>query len=198
MLLLGMTIQERRARDRAAQRRLIITAARKLAEAEGWDAVTTRRLSAEIEYSQPVLYKHFPGMDAIAQAVAIDGFSELTDAIRQARAGAETPEDEFGRMAHAYIDFARDNPALYDAMFTRATTLHFASDDTPPQLSMGFASLRGAVEAISDQADVDTTTEVVWAALHGLATLSRSGRLRPDHEFERIELLADQLTRTVT
>ena len=198
MLLLGMAIEERRARDRAAQRRLIITAARKLAEAEGWDAVTTRRLSAEIEYSQPVLYKHFPGMDAIAQAVAIDGFSELTDAIREARAGAETSEDEFRRMAHAYIDFARDNPALYDAMFTRATTLHFASDDTPPQLSMGFASLRGAVEAISDQADVDTTTEVVWAALHGLATLSRSGRLRPDHEFERIELLADQLTRTVT
>jgi hypothetical protein len=26
---------------------------------EGWDAVTTRRLSTEIEYSQPVLYKHF-------------------------------------------------------------------------------------------------------------------------------------------
>jgi AcrR family transcriptional regulator len=58
-----MAIADRRERDRAARRRLIITTARKLAEAEGWDAVTTRRLSTEIEYSQPVLYKHFTGME---------------------------------------------------------------------------------------------------------------------------------------
>jgi hypothetical protein len=41
--------------DSGWQRPLIITTARKLAEAEGWDAVTTRRLSSQIEYSQPVL-----------------------------------------------------------------------------------------------------------------------------------------------
>jgi AcrR family transcriptional regulator len=192
-----MTLEERRARDRAARRRLIVATARKLAETEGWDAVTTRRLSTEIEYSQPVLYKHFSGMDAITEAVAIDGFGELTDALRAAGTGAVTPEDEFRRIAHAYVDFARDNPALYDAMFTRATTLHFAADDTPPQLSTAFAGLRCAIAAICDQPDVDTTTEVVWAALHGLATLSRSGRLRPEQEFERIEVLADQFTRTV-
>jgi AcrR family transcriptional regulator len=192
-----MTIEERRARDRAARRRLIVATARKLAETEGWDAVTTRRLSTEIEYSQPVLYKHFSGMDAIAEAVAIDGFGELTDALRTAGTGASTHEDEFRRIAHAYVDFARENPALYDAMFTRATTLHFAAADTPPQLSTAFAAIRGAVAAISELSDVDTATEVVWAALHGLATLSRSGRLRPEQEFERIEVLADQFTRTV-
>jgi AcrR family transcriptional regulator len=192
-----MTIEERRARDRAARHRLIVATARRLAEAEGWDAVTTRRLSTEIEYSQPVLYKHFSSMDAIAEAVAIDGFAELTDALRDATSGPGTADEKFRRMAHAYIDFARDNPALYDAMFTRATTLHFAADDTPPQLEAAFAGLRSVVQAISDRADVDTTTEVVWAALHGLATLNRSGRLRPDHEFERIELLTDQFTRTV-
>jgi AcrR family transcriptional regulator len=192
-----MTIEERRARDRAARRRLIVATARQLAEAEGWDAVTTRRLSTEIEYSQPVLYKHFSGMDAIAEAVAMDGFAELTDALRDAASGTGEPGEKFRRIAHAYIDFARDNPALYDAMFTRATTLRFAADDTPPQLSTAFAGLRSAVQAISDRADVDTTTEVVWAALHGLATLNRSGRLRPEHEFARIELLADQFTSTV-
>ena len=192
-----MTIKERRDRDRAARRRLIVATARQLAEAEGWDAVTTRRLSTEIEYSQPVLYKHFSGMDAIAEAVAIDGFAELTDALRDAASGPGKPDEKFRRIAHAYIDFARDNPALYDAMFTRATTLRFAADDTPPQLVAAFAGIRSAVQAISDRADVDTTTEVVWAALHGLAMLDRSGRLRPEHEFERIELLADQFTHAV-
>jgi hypothetical protein len=53
-----MSIQTRRERERAERERLIVTAARKLAEAEGWDAVTTRRLAAEIDYSQPVLYSH--------------------------------------------------------------------------------------------------------------------------------------------
>jgi AcrR family transcriptional regulator len=197
MLLSGVAIEDRRARDRAARRRLIVATARRLAETEGWDAVTTRRLSTEIEYSQPVLYKHFSGMDAIAEAVAVDGFGELTDALRTARTGAATPEDGFRRIAHAYVDFARDNPALYDAMFTRATTLHFAADDTPAALSTAFAGLRSAIAAISAGSDADTTTEVVWATLHGLATLSRSGRLRAEQEFERIEVLADHFTRTV-
>src|SRR6201993_2451715 len=177
-----MTFEDRRVRERAARRQLITATARQLAEAEGWDAVTTRRLSTKIEYSQPVLYKHFSGMDAIAEAVAIDGFAKLTDALRDAASGAGKPDEKFRRIAHAYIDFARDNPDLYEAMLTRATTLRFAADDTPPQLSTAFAGLRAAVQAISDRADVDTTTEVVWAALHGLATLNRSGRLRPEHE----------------
>ncbi|MBV9515784.1 MAG: TetR/AcrR family transcriptional regulator [Mycobacteriaceae bacterium] len=190
-----MTIADRRARDRAARRRLIVATARRLAETEGWDAVTTRRLSTEIEYSQPVLYKHFPGMDAIAEAVAIDGFGELGDALRDAGSGGGRPADRLRRIAQAYVDFARDNPALYDAMFTRATTLRFAADDTPPQLSAAFGGLRSAVEEICGPADVDTASEVVWAALHGLATLSRSGRLRPEYEFDRIELL---VARTVS
>lgn len=35
------------------------------------------RLSAEIEYSQPVIYKHFASLDEIADAVALEGFAEL-------------------------------------------------------------------------------------------------------------------------
>ena len=96
-----MGIEERRARDRVARRRLIIGTARKLAEAEGWDAVTTRRLSTEIEYSQPVLYKHFSGMDEIAQSVALDGFVELTDKLRDAKSGAETSADALSRVTQA-------------------------------------------------------------------------------------------------
>ena len=185
-----MAIEQRRARDRAARRQLILTTARKIAEAEGWDAVTTRRLSTEIEYSQPVLYKHFAGMDAIAEAVAIEGFGQLADALSSARTATTSPQHALRGIAHAYVDFARDNPALYAAMFTRTTTLHFAAEDTPPQLTRAFGELRATVAAIVAESEVDTLTEVVWAALHGLATLGRNGRLRPDCEVQRIELLA--------
>ena len=77
-----MSIEERRERERAARRQLIVATARAVAEAEGWDAVTTRRLSTEIEYSQPVLYKHFSSMEQVADAVALDGYAELAEAIR--------------------------------------------------------------------------------------------------------------------
>jgi AcrR family transcriptional regulator len=189
-----MGIEERRARDRAARRRLIIGTARKLAEAEGWDAVTTRRLSTEIEYSQPVLYKHFSGMDEIAQSVATDGFGELADKLREARSGAETPEDGLRQIAQAYLNFARENPALYDAMFIRATRLRFASTDTPPQLSAAFHELRETITAVVREPDADTFTEVFWAALHGLAALARSGRLRPRHDSHRVEVLVSQFS----
>jgi AcrR family transcriptional regulator len=190
-----MSIEDRRTRERAARRRLIVGTARKLAEAEGWDAVTTRRLSTEIEYSQPVLYKHFSGMDQITAAVAIDGFGELADELRAARAGAGTAHRSLIRMAHAYLDFARENPALYDAMFARATTLHFGADDTPPQLSAAFAELHEALCGVAHETDADTLTEVFWAALHGLTTLARGGRLRPGYVSDRVELLAAQFSR---
>ena len=184
-----MTTEDRRARERAARRQLIVDTARQVAEAEGWDAVTTRRLSTEIEYSQPVLYKHFSGMDQVAAAVAIDGFAELARLLRAARAGARKPSAALTRIARAYLDFARDNPAVYDAMFTGRTTLRFAEPDSPPELVAAFDGLRQAVSLVASEAEADTLTEVFWAALHGLASLGRGGRLRPDYERERVDAL---------
>ncbi|AFC52550.1 TetR/AcrR family transcriptional regulator [Mycobacterium paraintracellulare] len=184
-----MAIADRRARERAARRRLITATARKLAEEEGWDAVTTRRLSAEIEYSQPVLYKHFSGMEDITASVAVEGFGELADALRTARRGATDGRDALARVAHAFVAFARDNPALFDAMFTRATTLPFAAAETPAELTAAFAELRTAVDMVAGARDADTLTEVLWAALHGLVTLDRSGRLRPNHHGARVDIL---------
>lgn len=188
-----MAIEDRRERERAARRQLITAAARRLAEAEGWDAVTTRRLSAEIEYSQPVLYKHFAGMEGIVASVAVQGFGELRDALRAARAQGADGRAALARVAHAFTGFARDNPALFDAMFIRASTLVFAAEDTPDELSAAFEELRAAVEAVAGARDPDTLTEVVWAALHGLITLDRSGRLRPEFHDARIDILVAEV-----
>ena len=189
-----MAIEDRRERERLARRALIVSAARRLAEAEGRDAVTTRRLSTEIEYSQPVLYKHFSGMEQIADAVALDGFGELTEAMREAAAGAASPRDALTRIALAYLGYAGDHAVVYDAMFTRTSALHFAADDTPPPLRSAFAELHQAVDRVAGERDVDTLTEVLWAALHGLVTLARARRLRPDYEKDRVTLLVEQFT----
>lgn len=186
-----MGIEERRERDRIARRELIVATARELAEAEGWDAVTTRRLSAEIEYSQPVLYKHFAGLTQIADAVAVQGYAEIAEAIAAASATDGPAETVLPRIARAYLDFAQRNPAVYDAMFTRATALRFAEQDTPPQLSAAFAALRQAIGLFAGARDVDTLTELFWAALHGMVTLGSTGRLPAERVDDRVRLLVE-------
>ena len=186
-----MAIEDRRLPDRAVRRRLITATARDLAEREGWDAVTTRRLATEIEYSQPVIYKHFASMEDLVEAVALEGFSELTKALGEARRRAPRAE-VIGTVARAYIRFAAENPALYHAMFTRTTRLRFGPEEAASPLRTAFDALRAAVATVAGERDVDTTTEVLWAALHGLTTLDRNGRLRPEHAIDRINLLVAQ------
>nr|WP_168525285.1 TetR/AcrR family transcriptional regulator [Streptomyces sp. RPA4-2]QIY60564.1 TetR/AcrR family transcriptional regulator [Streptomyces sp. RPA4-2] len=113
-----MTLRERRLREQAQRHRLILTTAREMAEAEGWDYVTTRRLADRIEYSQPVLYQHFKNKDAIVHAVALEGFAELAAALRAARLGEAEPRAALDAVARAYVDFAERGPVLYQAMLT--------------------------------------------------------------------------------
>src|SRR5215468_9187883 len=82
-------IAERKLRDKQARRAQIISAARRIAELEGWSNVTVRRLSDEISYSQPVLYGHFGSREGILAAVAIEGFQELGLALEKARLRAK-------------------------------------------------------------------------------------------------------------
>lgn len=159
---------------RAGRKDRIVAAAREIADAEGWNAVTVRRLADSIGFSQPVLYGHFPdGREGIVRAVALDGFVRLAAVLVGDVRGVTT----------GYLDFARANPAAYEAMFSLPTDLAFATGATPAELRAGFTALADA--AGGDEARAET----FWAALHGLAELSRHGRLRPAAYQERVELL---------
>jgi AcrR family transcriptional regulator len=184
-----MSIQARRERERAEREQLIITAARELAEAEGWDAVTTRRLAERIEYSQPVLYSHFAGKDAIMAAVALEGFGELAAAMRAARASAGSARSALADVAAAYLEFAEQRPALYEAMFSQAVDLPFASPQTPAELQRGFDELCATVRPFAGSDEEGLLAEVLWSGLHGLVTLTRGGRLPREHHDRRVALL---------
>ncbi|MGW5464553.1 TetR/AcrR family transcriptional regulator [Streptomyces sp. NPDC003996] len=190
-----MAIQARRERERAERERLIVTAARELAEAEGWEAVTTRRLAAEIEYSQPVLYSHFKGKDAIMAAVAVQGCADLAAELRQARTAAPGTREAPAAVAGTYTSFARCRPALYDAMFTHLVDLPFATEEAPAPLREAFGELLAVVEPITAEGEEPgLLTETFWAALHGLVTLMRSGRLPEEAHDRRLALLIAHLT----
>ncbi|MFI5590393.1 TetR/AcrR family transcriptional regulator [Amycolatopsis sp. NPDC051758] len=171
-------------RDRTERGQRIVSAARELAEAEGWDAVTTRRLAALIEYSQPVLYSHFPGgKDAIMTAAALEGFAELAATLARAN------DSGVAGVTAAYVAFAEARPALYDAMFTLASELPFARDETPDVMKACFAELLAVIEPVAAGQDAGTLTEVFWSTLHGLITLDRGHRLSPEHRDERLALV---------
>jgi len=186
-----MGVTERRNRDRAERESLITAAARQIAASEGWGAVTIRRLADEIEYSQPVLYSHFANRDAIVAAVAVEGFRDLAVKIRRAVQEAADRNDAPRNAALAYMDFARANPALYEAMFSMPTGLQFSEGDIEPELREAFAALAAVVAPRAG--DVDMITETFWAALHGLAELERSGRIAHDLRDQRVALVVDGL-----
>ncbi|MBO3747820.1 TetR/AcrR family transcriptional regulator [Streptosporangiaceae bacterium NEAU-GS5] len=193
-----MSVQERKERERASRERLIVATARELAEQQGWDAVTTRRLAERIDYSQPVLYSHFRGKREIIGAVALTGATEMAAALRAATSAATSAADGAGArvtaLARAYLEFAERNPAVYDAMFQLDGGLAFANEDTPEPLKDAFAALLETLgEVAGDGVHPALFTEVFWAALHGLATLTRAGRLPPQDTERRVELLVDRL-----
>ncbi|WP_086860389.1 TetR/AcrR family transcriptional regulator [Streptomyces milbemycinicus] len=189
-----MSVRERKERERAGRERLILATARELAEQQGWDAVTTRRLAERIEYSQPVLYSHFRGKREIIGAVALEGAAEMAAALRAAAYAADGPRARVTALARAYLDFAEHNPAVYDAMFLLDGGLAFAEEDTPEPLKDAFAALLETLgEVAGDGVHPGLFTEVFWAALHGLATLARAGRLPPEDTEWRTELLVDRL-----
>ncbi|CCE05990.1 Transcriptional regulator, TetR family [Bradyrhizobium sp. STM 3843] len=188
-----MGIAERKGRDRAEREARIVAAAREIAEREGWDAVTVRRLADEIEYSQPVLYSHFENRDAIVAAVAAEGFKDITTALQKAASRSSEPRNAVKNVALAYLDFALRRPALYEAMFVLPTNLRFAKAETRPELRAAFEALAAVVALFCADVAVAAATETFWATLHGLAELERSGRIRPSARAERIALVVAAL-----
>ena len=189
-----MSGHDRKQRERAERERLIVATARELAEQYGWDAVTTRRLAERIEYSQPVLYSHFRGKREIIGAVALQGAAEMAAALRAATSAADGPRQRVAALARAYLDFAERNPVVYDAIFQLDGGLAFAREDTPEPLKDAFTALQESLGAIAGEGvPPGRFTEVFWASLHGLATLTRAGRLLPEDAEPRVKLLVDRL-----
>jgi AcrR family transcriptional regulator len=174
-----------RAQRVAERRQQILDAARAIAEAEGWTAVTSRRLADAIGYTQPVLYGHFPGgKTEIMRTVALAGFAELAAATRAALVGTTGPQAVVA-VAEMYLDFAATHPSLYEAMFQLPIDARFAQDDAETELRSGFDALGAALGS-----DHGTATELLWSALHGMSLLERAGRMRQEHRPNRIAELA--------
>jgi AcrR family transcriptional regulator len=184
-------IAERKLRDKQARRAQIISAARRIAELEGWPNVTLRRLSDEISYSQPVLYAHFGSREGILAAVAIEGFQEMGLALEKARKRVKRV-NTVESVAAAYLEFAASSPALYEVMFSLSLSVPFDNAATPPEMRFAFSQLLEFFQGQSSKSEV--ISELFWASLHGIAELTRTKRFPPSRQKERVRALVDLFT----
>ena len=171
-----------------ARHRQLLAVALEIAEEEGWEALTTRRLATEIGYSQPVVYSHFNSREELVDKLALDGFEQLTDMIQQVSPAGHRSTTE--SVCRAYIEFGQQHPRLYEAMFTLTSSLPFASADTPAELREAFARLERAVAPDLPAEQAAAQAELIWACSHGLTTLLLARRIPPDRLDDHIRRIA--------
>jgi hypothetical protein len=79
-------------------------------------------------------------------------------------------------------------------MFVQPIGLTFGTGETPSELQSAFAEIILTLQPLAAGRDVETLAEILWSALHGLASLTQGERLRPSHRDARLSLLLDRLS----
>lgn len=192
-----MGIKERRERQKQATREDILAAARKIARAEGWPAVTIRRVAELIEYSPPTIYEYFTNKDAILGEIQREGFELLADALRQASGQPGDATERVLQIGKAYWHFAQEQPELYQVMHG-PDSAGLPTEATLTGGRQAAAVVRESLETWAEGEGIalhhpQEAIETLWALLHGLISVALLDRLGGGPE--RAEHLADQASR---
>ena len=140
-------------------------------------------------------YRHFSDRDALLAAVRDEAVRELAgrmaDGMGEVRAGAHTPTGARLRLravGHAYLEFARTEPGLFDTAFALPDHPGGPETDEATPLHLLQAALDNLVAAgILGSARRPNIEYPIWASVHGLAVLLR-GPLRSLPERDRMRL----------
>jgi AcrR family transcriptional regulator len=188
-----MTIKQRHDRSRASVREAILHAARELFVSEGYRTVSMRKIAERVEYSPAAIYSYFPSKDAIFFALAEEGFRMMRQAARDAAAAQAEPAAAMRAGFWAYYRFSREQPQYFELMFVDRSVPQITDVDQFGVLAEMWhdatRSLARCVEAgvFPRALDVGAAFHILWAAVHGAATLRLCERLAPD---ENADLLA--------
>lgn len=181
---------ERREREAAETRRLILDAARDLFVRKGYEATSMRAIAKRIEYTPTAIYHHFDSKEALLLELCTRDFRALAEAFNRL-ADVTDPVERVDRIGEAYVAFALDYPMHYQLMF-----MTVRPNQDPDQAGMGdpsqdaYAFLRTTVAEAMDAgrfreeyADPDEVAQILWASLHGLISLYMVKRDDPWVDF---------------
>ena len=169
-----MGSHERRARAKVALRQRILDAARELFVRDGYDAVSMRRIAARIEYSPTAIYLHFPDKQSILSALCDETFDKLSARLTQLFARTSDPLSRLREGMRIYVDFGLAHPHHYTVALLLKPVEARASEPAAGHRAFAFmqAAVAGAMASGAIRAgEVDTTSQTLWAACHGLVAL---------------------------
>jgi AcrR family transcriptional regulator len=159
---------------RSGRAAAIVAAARHILEDEGADALTMRRLAAEVGIRAPSLYKHFPTKRAVEAVLVEEGMVELGNALHLAVA-APGRSGRVRRLLDAYRKAALASPALY-----RLATAGPLSREV---LSPGLEAWAG--ESFFLATGDPWRAQALFSFAHGMVILELDDRFPPGSDLAR-------------
>ena len=173
--------------QRDAMRRRILDAARERFLETGLDGLSMRGIASKVGVSSMTLYLYYDGRQDIVRYIVVEGFEQLNWELRDAEVTA-CASKKLSSVCEAYITFALENPAYYQAMFRHLAERGPKADEVLDESQTVAQQI--IAEIVGDKAQAT----IIWAGLHGLSMLAIGGQL--DERAASIalaKLLADKL-----
>ncbi|MDQ0207666.1 TetR/AcrR family transcriptional regulator [Alkalicoccobacillus murimartini] len=92
----------------------IVNTAAAIADREGLKELSIGAVAKDLNIKPPSLYNHVRGLDELHDLLALNGCQTLYENLQQATEGY-SKDEAVRRLSHAYIDFAKTHPGLYEA-----------------------------------------------------------------------------------
>lgn len=156
---------------------MFLSAALKATRTEGIEAVTARRLAADIGYSPGTIYQVFENLDDVVvqlKVTILDRLIERLDAVPE----RGTPEKRLLALIDVYVAFAAEEPRLWHALFEADSP---SGAPLPESFGTHISRGLGLVETVlrplfpdGDKAGPVRAATTIWAGLHGIVSLARS------------------------
>lgn len=174
-----MGVSERRIRERLDTRQSILATARELFLLKGFEATTIRNIAEKIEYSPSTIYQHFKDKNEIFYTIHSEAFAELVRYLNASEMH-KNPMDQLIALGQIYIQFALENPELYDLMFIMEAPIDFLNyleDANWIEGKMAFDYLKSVIanciqQGLIKETDLESLSYLIWSTVHGLVTIS--------------------------
>jgi AcrR family transcriptional regulator len=157
----------------------LLASAAEILETEGPDGLSVRRIAAAAHVAPMGVYNHFDSKFGIVEALFVDGFERLRDALATI-ADIPDPYEALREGGRRYRALALAHPMVYQVMFLRAVPGFEPSDHALEMAARAFDSLVAAVQramaaGVIADASPSETAHVIWASIHGWVSLELLG-----------------------
>jgi AcrR family transcriptional regulator len=166
--------------DEALRVRLLDRAGELLSGA-GPEALSLRRLAADVGTSTTAVYSLFGGKPALVRELYVAAFRRFGARLGEVDCTGD-PSEDLVRLGLAYRRAALAEPHLYSIMFTKSVA-GFDPDDE------AVGHVLGPMVAVGRRAgvpDPETAAMTVWGLVHGLVSLELNGNLTDSGQVERV------------